>query len=174
MCIKPAFGAYTSNNYHKLDEPTSHLTLPGIIPSLFLYHLELCHWKKNREYIIYHICVYETQERIPMNILTKQKQKKPPKREIFLKKSLLEAQRSLENAYTGLDAVDDPDMIDSYIYELNAAYLRYSIILRDMRELTSDEEHQIPQTDPTDHFPTLDLASRYLRDSPPVLNTFGL
>lgn len=119
-------------------------------------------------------CVKQTQERIPMNILMKQKQKKPPKREIFLKKSLLEAQRSLENAYTGLDAVDDPDMIDSYIYELNAAYLRYSIILRDMRELTSDEEHQIPQTDPADHFPTLDLASRYLRDSHPVLNTFGL
>ena len=103
-----------------------------------------------------------------MNLSIKQKQKKTPKREIFLKKSLLEAQKKLENAYTGLDAVDDPDMIDSYIYELNAAYLRYSIILRDMRELTSDEEH------PADHFPTLDLASRYLRDSLPVLDTFGL
>lgn len=109
-----------------------------------------------------------------MNLSIKQKQKKTPKREIFLKKSLLEAQKKLENAYTGLDAVDDPDMIDSYIYELNAAYLRYSIILRDMRELTSDEEHQTLQTDPADHFPTLDLASRYLRDSLPVLDTFGL
>ena len=109
-----------------------------------------------------------------MNLSIKQKQKKPPKREIFLKKSLLEAQRKLENAYAGLDSVDDPDMIDSYIYELNAAYLRYSIILRDMRELTSDEEHQTPQIDPADHFPTLDLASRYLRDSLPVLDTFGL
>lgn len=111
-----------------------------------------------------------------MNLSIRQKQKKTPKRETFLKKSLLEAQKSLENAYTGLDAVDDPDMIDSYIYELNAAYLRYSIILRDMRELnlTSDEEHQTPQTDPADHFPTLDLASRYLRDSLPVLDTFGL
>lgn len=108
-----------------------------------------------------------------MNLI-KVKQKKAPKREIFLKKSLLEAQKSLENAYTGLDAVDDPDMIDSYIYELNAAYLRYRIILRDMKELTSDEEHQTPQTDPADHYPMSDLASRYLRDSLPVLDTFGL
>lgn len=174
MCINPAFRAYTSNNYHKLDVPRIpvgntrfQLSLPLMPPGTLL--------RENKgEYIKIHICVYNAQERIPMSILSKQKQKKPPKREIFLKKSLLEAQRSLENAYTGLDAVDDPDMIDSYIYELNAAYLRYSIILRDMRELTSDEEHQIPQTDPVDHFPTLDLASRYLRDSHPVLNTFGL
>lgn len=109
-----------------------------------------------------------------MNLLIKTKKKKNLKREIFLKKSLLEAQKSLENAYTGLDAVDDPDMIDSYIYELNAAYLRYRIILRDMKELTSDEEHQTPQTDLADHFPMSDLVSRYLRDSRPVLDTFGL
>lgn len=109
-----------------------------------------------------------------MNILVKSKQKKPPKREVFLKKSLLEAQKCLENAYIGLDAVDDPDMIDSYIYELNAAYLRYQIILRDMKELTSDEEHQTPQTNPTDHVPMLDLVSQYQRDSLPVSNIFGL
>lgn len=108
-----------------------------------------------------------------MGLLTKTKKEKPPKREVFLKKSLLDAQRRLENAYTGLDAVDDPDMIDSYIYELNAAYLRYRIILRDMKELTSDEENQIPQIDPEDHFPTLDSVSRVLRDSPPVLNISG-
>ncbi len=105
--------------------------------------------------------------------LLKTKQKKPPKREVFLKKSLLEAQRRLENAYTGLDAVDDPDMIDSYIYELNAAYLRYRIILRDMRELTSDEENQIPQIDPEGHYPTIDSVSRALQDSLPVLNISG-
>ena len=105
-----------------------------------------------------------------MGLLTKTKKEKPPKREVFLKKSLLEAQRRLENAYTGLDAVDDPDMIDSYIYELNAAYLRYRIILRDMKELTSDEENQIPQIDPEDHFHTLDLASLGLRDLRPVIN----
>ena len=58
------------------------------------------------------------------------------KKEDFLKKSLLEAQRSFEDAYTGLQNVNDPDLIDSYIYELNAANLRYKVLLRDVKSIT--------------------------------------
>ena len=63
------------------------------------------------------------------------KKETPPKKEVFLKKALLDAQQSLQDAYNGLSNVNEPDLIDSYIYELNAANLRYQVILRDYRSL---------------------------------------
>ena len=57
------------------------------------------------------------------------------KREVFLKKALQEAQRSLQDAYNGLSNVNEPELIDSYIYELNAAHLRYQVILRDYKSI---------------------------------------
>lgn len=63
----------------------------------------------------------------------------PHKKETFLKKALLEAQRSLQDAYDGLSNVNEPDLIDSYIYEVNAANLRYQVILRDYKLLKENE-----------------------------------
>ena len=63
-----------------------------------------------------------------------------PLRELFLKKALLEAQRNLQDAYTGLANVKDPDLIDCYIYEVNAANLRYQVILRDYKQLESQKK----------------------------------
>lgn len=63
------------------------------------------------------------------------KKERPSKKEVFLKKALLEAQRSLQDAYDGLSNVKEPELIDSYIYELNAANLRYEVILRDYKML---------------------------------------
>lgn len=68
-----------------------------------------------------------------MKILRKQQKEKLPKKEVFLKKALLDAQRSLQDAYDGLANVSEPELIDSYIYELNAANLRYQVILRDYK-----------------------------------------
>ena len=56
------------------------------------------------------------------------------------KKALLEAQRNLQDAYTGLANVKDPDLIDCYIYEVNAANLRYQVILRDYKQLESQKK----------------------------------
>lgn len=64
------------------------------------------------------------------------KKEKLPKKEVFLKKSLLQAQNRLERAYERLSLVNEPDLIDSYIYELNAANLQYQVILRDYKALT--------------------------------------
>ena len=72
-------------------------------------------------------------EGLAMKILHKQQKEKLPKKEVFLKKALLEAQRSLQDAYDGLANVSEPELIDSYIYELNAANLRYQVILRDYK-----------------------------------------
>ena len=82
-----------------------------------------------------------------------EKKKELPKKEKFLKKSLLEAQKNLTDAYAGLDSVQEPDLIDSYIYQLNAAYLRYRVLLRDVKALTSDEVHQTPHIDSEIHIP---------------------
>ena len=61
------------------------------------------------------------------------KKRNPPKREEFLKNALKETQKSFENAYKGLENVDDPDLIDLFIYEINAANLRYKVLLRDIK-----------------------------------------
>ena len=92
-----------------------------------------------------------------------EKKKELPKKEKFLKKSLLEAQKNLKDA---------PDLIDSYIYQLNAAYLRYRVLLRDVKALTSDEVHQTPHIDSEIHIPTFDLETRALSDLSPGSNTF--
>lgn len=39
------------------------------------------------------------------------------------------AKWELENAYAGFDYVTDPDLIDCYIYKLNAAMKRYKYLL---------------------------------------------
>ena len=66
------------------------------------------------------------------------KKENPPKREDFLKKALQDCQQALEDAYRGLQNTNEPDLIDRYIYELNAANLRYKVLLRDIKEV-SDE-----------------------------------
>lgn len=71
-------------------------------------------------------------------LFIKTKKRNPHKKEDFLKKALLEAQKNFENAYTGLQNVSDPDLIDSYIYEINAAHLRYKVLLRDVKTITND------------------------------------
>lgn len=61
----------------------------------------------------------------------------PPKREDFLKKALRECQIAMDDAYHGLQNTNEPDLIDRYIYELNAANIRYKVILRDIKELAA-------------------------------------
>ena len=78
--------------------------------------------------------------------MIKKKEEKEVKKELFLKKALLEAQRNLQDAYTGLANVKDPDLIDCYIYEVNAANLRYQVILRDYKQLESQKKKAISQS----------------------------
>lgn len=69
----------------------------------------------------------------------KDKQKEnPPKREDFLKKALQDCQQSMEDAYRGLQNTNEPDLIDRYIYELNAANMRYKVLLRDIKQVSED------------------------------------
>lgn len=65
------------------------------------------------------------------------KKENPPKREDFLRKALRDCQKELDNAYHGMQNTTEPDLIDRYIYEWNAANLRYKVLLRDIREVSS-------------------------------------
>lgn len=48
---------------------------------------------------------------------------------ISIREEMLQARRALENAYCGFDNVTDPDLIDCYIYELNAVMKRYKYLM---------------------------------------------
>lgn len=53
---------------------------------------------------------------------------------------ITKTQIALETAYSNFENVSDPDLIDSYIYELNSIQLRYQYLIRQMKEfeLTMD------------------------------------
>lgn len=45
--------------------------------------------------------------------------------------------QSLETANSNFEYASDPDLVDSYIYEMNAISFRYKYLLRRMREFES-------------------------------------
>lgn len=93
---------------------------------------------------------------------------KRTKRIAFTKKSLLETKQCMEKAYSGLDNAQEQEVIDMYIYEINACYLRYQLLLQDMRMLTSDEDYQKLQISSKVRHPIKDLVSQSLVDLPLV------
>ena len=42
---------------------------------------------------------------------------------------------ALDSAYSNFEIVSDPDLIDSYIYEVNAMQKRYKFLLRQAKEI---------------------------------------
>lgn len=42
---------------------------------------------------------------------------------------------AIESAYSNFENVSDPDLIDCYIYEVNAMQKRYKFLLRQVKEL---------------------------------------
>ncbi len=50
---------------------------------------------------------------------------------VTIREELLKVRRALEDAYCGFDNVTNPDLIDCYIYELNAVMKRYKFLLEE-------------------------------------------
>lgn len=46
----------------------------------------------------------------------------------------------IAQAYGGFNAVADPDLIESYVFEINALQARYSYLLRQLKELEGAED----------------------------------
>ena len=77
---------------------------------------------------------------IMIQLIWKNKKKIPPKRKDFLKKEIKDCQQAINDAWLGLQNTNEPDLIDRYIYEMNAANVRYRFLLKEMRELAAAEE----------------------------------
>ncbi|BCN32942.1 YaaL family protein [Anaeromicropila herbilytica] len=64
--------------------------------------------------------------------------KKLSKEDEELRNEIMKTQMALESAYSKFENVVDPDLIDSYIYEVNAVQLRYKFLLKLAKEKDSD------------------------------------
>lgn len=56
--------------------------------------------------------------------------KKPSEEVLELEKSLRETRLLIAQAYAGFNAVADPELVESYVYEIQALQARYSYLLR--------------------------------------------
>ena len=69
--------------------------------------------------------------------MVKMKQKKTPANEARaqLIQEIEALQQALETANSNFENVCDPDLIDSYIYEINALSFRYKYLLRQVQDI---------------------------------------
>lgn len=79
-------------------------------------------------------------------IIMERKKENPPKTEGFPKKAICDCQQAINDAYLGLQNTNEPDLIDRYIYEMNAANVRYRFLLKEMRELSASSAPSISPT----------------------------
>ena len=75
--------------------------------------------------------------KLNLSLLARPEDKEKPKtlRECILE-DLEKTKYELETAYSGFDNVTDPDLIDCYIYEVNAVMKRYRYLLNQAAALT--------------------------------------
>lgn len=76
--------------------------------------------------------------------------KKGPDREAGeLEKALRETRALIAQAYAGFNAVSDGELVESYIYEIQALQARYSYLLRRRKALESPTLQLTPLADRT-------------------------
>ena len=57
---------------------------------------------------------------------------------------LTQTKNNLDSAYANFQNVVEPDLIDSYIYEVNAMQLKYKFLLRRLKQKTEDSYAKNP------------------------------
>ena len=65
---------------------------------------------------------------------------------ITIREELLQARRALEDAYAGFDNVTNPDLIDCYIFELNAVMKRYKYLLEEASRINLIPKETLEKT----------------------------
>ena len=86
--------------------------------------------------------------KLNISLLPRPENKERPKtlRECILE-DLEKTKYELETAYCGFDNVTDPDLIDCYIYEVNAVMKRYRYLLNQAAALTPLPEEETMELD---------------------------
>ncbi|WP_167958960.1 YaaL family protein [Anaerosporobacter faecicola] len=69
----------------------------------------------------------------------KKKAKLRRQEEELLRLEIRKAKLALETAYSNFENVVDPDLIDCYIYEVNAVQKRYKYLLKQAKLLTDED-----------------------------------
>ena len=72
--------------------------------------------------------------------ISMEKQKENPSKTKGFSQKSDQSQQAINDAWLGLQNTNEPDLIDRYIYEMNAANVRYRFLLKEMRELAAAEE----------------------------------
>lgn len=57
-----------------------------------------------------------------------------------LKEVMARTRVEINQAYAGFNQQSDPDLVDSYVYEINSLQSRYSYLVRRMKELEGRKE----------------------------------
>ena len=94
---------------------------------------------------MYFHCIRKTMK-LNLSLSPRPEHKEKPKtlRECILE-DLEKTKYELETAYCGFDNVTDPDLIDCYIYEVNAVMKRYRYLLNQAAALSPlPEEETVP------------------------------
>lgn len=60
---------------------------------------------------------------------SKKKQSNLAREDVYILATLEKLSKDLENVHHALNAVTDPDLIDSFIHEMNALNMRYKVFL---------------------------------------------
>lgn len=68
-----------------------------------------------------------------MHLMKLLKREKPAENQLLT--DLIKTKKDLDDAYTNFQNVVDPDLIDSYIYEVNAVQKRYRFLLRQVKTM---------------------------------------
>lgn len=71
----------------------------------------------------------------------------PKTRRELLLEDLEKTKCELDTAYRGFDYVTDPDLIDCYIYDINAVLKRYKFLLEQVELLNGETETEIYPSD---------------------------
>ncbi len=75
-------------------------------------------------------------------------------RKMTIREELAQTRYALEIAYSNFDNVTDPDLIDCYIYEVNAVMKRYKYLLEQAAEM-----NLLPEDTHTEAYRALTLFS---------------
>lgn len=68
----------------------------------------------------------------------KHSKRKADAQEEMLLREIQRTKMALETAYSNFENCLDPDLIDSYIYEVNAVQKRYKFLLKQAKSLESE------------------------------------
>ena len=68
----------------------------------------------------------------------KRNKTKADAQEEMLLREIQRTKMALETAYSNFENCLDPDLIDSYIYEVNAVQKRYKFLLKQVKNLDSE------------------------------------